>query len=92
LKVHADALIISTAVEQVAVDFKKPTQRNLSKMTLSEAKKYYAEGHFAPGSMGPKVKAIIDFLEAGGHKALITTPFALRRALEGETGTWVTKD
>ena len=88
---NADVLIISTAVEQVALDFGKPTERRLSSMTLTEAQAYLEEGHFAPGSMAPKIKAIIDFLESGGEKALITTPFAIPRALAGETGTWITK-
>jgi len=56
-------------------------------MTVAEAKKYYEEGHFPPGSMGPKIQAVIDFLEKGGKEALITNPENIERALRGETGT-----
>jgi carbamate kinase len=65
----------------------KPGQRWLDKMTLAEAKRYLAEGHFAPGSMGPKITASIEFLEQGGQEALITSPENIERALAGETGT-----
>ncbi|MDH5390226.1 MAG: carbamate kinase, partial [Candidatus Bathyarchaeota archaeon] len=62
-------------------------QELLDRMTVAEAKKYYEEGHFPPGSMGPKIQAIIDFLEKGGKEALITNPENIERALRGETGT-----
>jgi carbamate kinase len=88
--VGAEVFIISTAVEKVALNFGKPDQKWLDKMTLTEAKKYLAEGtHFAKGSMAPKVQAIIRFLEAGGKQALITNPENIGRALKGETGTWI---
>jgi carbamate kinase len=58
-------------------------------MTVAEAKRYLAEGHFAPGSMKPKIEAVVEFLEAGGKQALITDPPHLLAALEGRTGTWV---
>lgn len=88
--IKADLLIISTAVEKVALNFGKPDQRWIDQMTLAEAKKYLAEGtHFAKGSMAPKIQAIIWFLEAGGKKALITDPQNIGRALKGETGTWI---
>jgi len=91
--IKADLLLISTAVEKVAINFGKPEQKWLDKMTLSEAKKYLAEGtHFAKGSMAPKVQAIIWFLEAGGKSALITNPENIGRALKGETGTWIMPD
>lgn len=83
----ADLFVISTAVEKVAINFNKPDQKDLDRMTLAEAKRYLAEGHFAAGSMGPKVEAIIDFMEKGGPKALITDPPNIARALKGETGT-----
>jgi carbamate kinase len=87
---HADLLLISTAVEKVAINFGKPNQQWLDKMTLAEAKSYLAEGtHFAKGSMAPKIQAIIWFLEAGGKQALITNPENIGRALNGETGTWI---
>jgi len=88
--VGADLFVISTAVEKAALNFGKPEQRWLDRMTLAEAKTYLSEGtHFAKGSMAPKVQAVIRFLEAGGKRALITNPENIGRALRGETGTWV---
>ena len=85
--INADLFLISTAVEKVALNFGEPNQRWLDKMTLAQAVKYLGEGHFAPGSMGPKIKAIIDFLEQGGKEAIVTCPENIERALLGETGT-----
>jgi carbamate kinase len=87
----ADLFVISTAVEKVALNFGKPDEKWLDKMTLAEAKQYLAEGiHFAKGSMAPKIQAIIWFLEANPNaKALITNPENIGRALNGETGTWI---
>jgi carbamate kinase len=91
--INADLFLISTAVEKVALNFGKPDQKWLDRMTLSEAKAYLAEGtHFAKGSMAPKMQAIIWFLEAGGKQALITNPENIGRALKGETGTWIVPD
>ncbi|MBC8332322.1 MAG: carbamate kinase [Anaerolineae bacterium] len=87
--ISADLLIISTAVEKVAVNFNKPDQKWLDEMTVAEAEQYIEEGHFAPGSMLPKVQAIVKFLKEGGKKALITDPPNIQRALRGETGTWI---
>lgn len=88
--IHADLLLISTAVEKVAVNFGKPEQKWLDKMTLAEAKAYLAEGtHFAKGSMAPKIQAVIWFLENGGKQALITNPENIGRAIKGETGTLI---
>ena len=88
--IKADLLLISTAVEKVALNFGKPEQKWIDRMTLAEARKYLAEGsHFAKGSMAPKIQAIIWFLEAGGKQALITNPENIGRALTGETGTWI---
>jgi carbamate kinase len=88
--INADLFLISTAVEKVAINFGKPEQQWLDKMTLAEAKQYLAEGtHFAKGSMAPKIQAIIWFLENGGKQALITNPENIGRALKGETGTWL---
>lgn len=88
--IKADLLLISTAVEKVAINYGKPDQKWLDKMTLAEAKAYLAEGtHFAKGSMAPKIQAIIWFLENGGKKALITDPAHIGKALKGETGTWI---
>ena len=88
--IKADLLLISTAVEKVAINFGKPEQKWLDKMTLAEAKAYLAEGtHFAKGSMAPKIQAVIWFLENGGKQALITNPENIGRAIKGETGTWI---
>jgi carbamate kinase len=89
LGINADLFLISTPVEKVALNFGKPNQKWLDKITLVEAKQYYGEGHFLPGSMGPKIQAIIQFLEKGGKKALITNPENIERALLGETGTYI---
>jgi len=89
-KIKADLFVISTAVEKVAINFGKPEQKWLDKMTVAEAKAYLAEGtHFAKGSMAPKIQAVIWFLENGGKQALITNPENIGRALKGETGTWI---
>lgn len=88
--IKADLFLVSTAVEKVALNYGKPNQVDLDRMTLSEAKRYLHEGHFPPGSMGPKIKAVIKFLKEGGKEALITSPENLARALRGETGTRIT--
>jgi len=89
--IKADLLLISTAVEKVGINFNTPDVKWLDKMTVAEARQYIAEGHFAPGSMLPKIQACIEFLEKGGEKALITDPENIPRALKGETGTWIVK-
>ncbi len=92
-QINADLFLISTAVEKVALNFGKPDEKWIDKMTLAEAKQYLAEGkHFAKGSMAPKIQAIIWYLEAGGKQALITNPENIGRALKGETGTWIVPD
>jgi len=88
--IKADLFLISTAVEKVALNYGKPNQVALERMTLAEAKRYLQEGHFPPGSMGPKIEAVIKFLEEGGKEALITSPENLAHALRGETGTRIT--
>ena len=89
-EINADLFLISTAVEKVAINFGKPNEKWLDRMSLAEAKQYLAEGtHFAKGSMAPKIQAIIWFLEAGGKQALITSPDKIGLALRGETGTWI---
>ncbi len=89
---RADLFLISTAVEKVALNYRQPDQVDLDRMTLSEAKRYLAEGHFAPGSMRPKIEAVIHYLEAGGPRAIITNPENIARALQGETGTHIVPD
>jgi len=91
--IMADLFVISTAVEKVAINFGKPNEKWLDRMTLAEAKAYLAEGiHFAKGSMAPKIQAIIMYLENGGKEALITNPENIGRALKGETGTRVVRE
>lgn len=85
--VGADLFLITTAVEKVALNYNKPNQKWLDRMTLAEAKQYLAEGHFAKGSMEPKIRAIIQYLDRGGKEALITDPENIERALAGKTGT-----
>lgn len=89
-ELKVDLFLISTAVPQVALNFNQPNQRWLEKMTAAEARAYHAEGHFKPGSMGPKVEAVLSFLEAHpAGKALITDPPNIVDALDGKTGTWI---
>ena len=85
--IGADLFLISTAVEKVYLNFGKPDQQGLDTITVAQARQYIKEGHFAKGSMLPKVQAIIWFLEQGGKEALITDPPNIARALRGETGT-----
>ena len=88
--INADLFLISTEVEKVALNFNKPNQRWLDRMTLAEARQYLAEGHFGKGSMEPKIKAIAGYLERGGKEALVTNPEHIVPALRGETGTRIT--
>ena len=92
-EVHADRLIILTAVDAVCINFNKPDQKELSAMTLADCEKYIAEGQFAPGSMLPKVEACMDFVKNSGHgaAALITSLDRAADALEGRTGTVITR-
>jgi carbamate kinase len=85
--VGAELMIILTAVPNVYVDFGKPSQRALGAVTLEEVERLRAEGQFPPGSMGPKIDAVIHFLAHGGKRALITDPNSLLRAIEGRAGT-----
>ena len=86
--VKADALVILTAVDRVAINFGKPNQQGLDEMTVAQAEQYCAEGHFAPGSMLPKVKAAISFAQTGG-KAIIASLENAGKAVKGESGTVV---
>jgi carbamate kinase len=86
-EIGADMLVISTAVEKVCLNFGTPGQRALDSMTVAEARRYMAEGHFKPGSMLPKIEACVQFVTNSGHEALITCPEALPAALDGHTGT-----
>lgn len=91
-EIGADTLVISTAVERVCLNFGRPDQRALDRLTLAEAQRYIAEGHFAAGSMRPKVEAGVQFLQAGGEQAIITCPTKLAAALEGGAGTHLVRD
>jgi carbamate kinase len=87
----ADLLLISTAVDRVALDFGTPRQRYVDTLTLAEAKRYLAQGrHFAAGSMAPKIQAVISYLERGGPEAIITSPENIEPALAGKAGTRIT--
>ena len=89
-QLKVDLFLISTAVPQVAINFNKPNEKWLDRMTVEEARAYQAEGHFLPGSMGPKIEAVLSFLEAHPDgKALITDPPNIVRALDGKSGTWI---
>ncbi len=87
---NADMLVILTAVDRVAINFGKPNQQLIEKMTVEEAEKYCEEGHFAPGSMLPKVKAAISFAEKGGE-AVIASLEKAALAIKGESGTKIIK-
>ena len=89
--VGADTFIISTAVDAVYLNFGKENQKPIGRATLPEVKRYLEEGHFKPGSMKPKIEAIIEFLEGGGERAIITSPENLLKAVNGEVGTTITK-
>jgi len=86
-----DTLIISTATDAVYLNFGQENQMPLSRVSLPEIKRYLEEGHFKPGSMKPKIEAIIQFLENGGEMAIITSPENLLRATKGKAGTTITK-
>lgn len=85
----ADLFLISTGVERVAVHFGTPHQRWLDRVRADELEGYLREGHFPPGSMGPKAEAVLRYLRAGGRRAAITAPHRLRDAVRGEGGTQV---
>ncbi|MEE9150810.1 MAG: carbamate kinase [Thermoplasmata archaeon] len=85
--IKADLMIMLTDVEKVAINFGRPEQEDLSELGVAEAKKYLREGHFPPGSMGPKILSAIRFLENGGEEVIITTPESLEKALSKEKGT-----
>jgi carbamate kinase len=88
--IGADVFLISTAVEQVALDWGRPEQRWIDRMTAAQAGAWLAEGtHFMPGSMAPKIEACLGFLDRGGYEAIITTPEAMERAIHEGAGTHI---
>ncbi|HEY0144419.1 MAG TPA: carbamate kinase [Thermoanaerobaculia bacterium] len=86
-ELNADLFIVLTGVPKVAIDFNKPTQQYLSRMTIAEAEKHLADGQFPAGSMGPKIEASVQFVKKSGKEVLITDVEVLREALEGKDGT-----
>ncbi len=87
--VNANIFLILTDMEKVKLNFGEPNEQDIDKMTINEAKRYLKEGHFLPGSMEPKVKACIQFLESSGEKAIITSLDNALKALQGKTGTLI---
>ncbi len=89
----AEMLVISTAVEKVALDFGTAAERPVDHMTADEARRYLADGrHFAGGSMAPKIQAVLDYLDRGGTEAIVTDPDNVELALAGKTGTHFTNE
>ena len=88
----AKHFLISTSIDKVYLNFGKPDQKAIDKMTATEAKQYLKEGHFAPGSMAPKIESVIQFIEEGGELAIITSPENIAKAIRGEAGTHVVPD
>ena len=91
-EIAAELLIFLTAVEYVYLDYRQDGQRPLTTLTAAEAEKYWQAGHFAPGSMAPKIESAIEFLSRGGRRVLITQPESLAAALQGRTGTHIFRD
>ena len=85
----AELFVVSTGVARVCLDFGTPHQKDIDLMTVADARRYMAEGHFKAGSMLPKIEAVIDFLEGGGREAIITDPAHVGLALAGKAGTHV---
>ncbi|MDR3456545.1 MAG: carbamate kinase [Verrucomicrobiae bacterium] len=88
-EINADLLVISTSVEKVFLNFGQPDQQALDTLTVAEARRYLAQGHFKPGSMLPKIEACLQFIQGGGREAVITCPEVLSAAVDGRTGTRV---
>jgi carbamate kinase len=92
LDMNVDMLVILTAVDRVCINYNKPNQQELAEMTVAEAEQYIAEGHFAPGSMLPKVQSCIEYVNnTENGKALITSLEKAKLALQGKTGTVIHK-
>lgn len=91
-RLGAETFIVLTGVERVAINFGKPNQKDLDFMSVSQAKKYLAEGQFPPGSMGPKIESAIQYVENGGEEVLITTAEAILKKPIEDVGTRVVRD
>jgi len=87
--INAKRLIILTAVDRVYLNYGKENQKGIDQARLNEIEEYYKQGHFKPGSMGPKIQAAMKFLKEGGRDVLITSPEALKDAMDGKNGTWI---
>jgi carbamate kinase len=92
LDIGAQDLFLLTEVDKVALNFGTDEQVNLDRLTVSEAKRYLREGHFPPGSMGPKIEAAVQFIETGGERALVASVENVIKAVYGTGGTWIVKD
>jgi carbamate kinase len=90
-ELSAHVLIILTEVEKVAINYGKPDQQDLDSISVREARAYLTRGEFAPGSMGPKIEAAIEFLEAGGDEVIVTRPELLSEALGGKRCTRIVR-
>jgi len=91
-EIGAELFLILTSVDHVALNYSQPDQKPLDRVTVSEIKKYLSEGHFPPGSMGPKVEAAIDFMENGGRRVIITSLDQAAEAMAGKAGTHIYPD
>ncbi len=89
--IGAESLLILTSIGKVALNYKKSNQVYLDILTTNEAKKYLKDGHFPPGSMGPKIEASISFIESGGNEVIITSLESAQEALSGRAGTRIIK-
>jgi carbamate kinase len=83
-------LVIITGEEKVCLNYTSPDRKALDRITIDEARKYMAEGHFPPGSMGPKIEAAINFLQSGGVRAILTCPGRVLESIRGQAGTVIT--
>jgi carbamate kinase len=88
----ADTYVILTGVPKVALDFGKPTQRWVDRLTVTEAEQHMADGQFPAGSMGPKIESALNFIRSGGHEVLITSPEALEKEPYATVGTRIVQD
>jgi carbamate kinase len=92
VRLQVDLLVISTDVDRIYLDFGSPSARGLDTVSAPDLRRYAAAGHFPPGTMGPKVEAVLRFVEAGGRQAIVTSHDQLIPALQGRTGTHVFAD
>ena len=92
LKIGVNRIIDLTGVNYVKLNFASPQETDLKTMTVAEAKRHLADGHFLPGSMGPKIEAAIDFLEHGGREVIVTLPELALEAFQGAAGTHIYPD